>query len=133
MDEFAKHPVFDASLLDELAALGQPGEPDIRVRLFKLYRESLGKSLTALEDAVRRGDTQAAGRVAHGMKSATQNVGGTRLSKRFAFVEEVARSDRLAEAIEQLAMIREDARQLLAVLDRQVAQLAGSSRGAKDG
>jgi signal transduction histidine kinase/CheY-like chemotaxis protein/HPt (histidine-containing phosphotransfer) domain-containing protein len=130
-DRFADLPVFDATSLDELVALRRAGEPDVRIRLFSLYRESLGKSLASLDDALGRGDCGEAGRISHGIKSATLNVGGKRLSARFAFVEQEARSGRLATAVDVLPAIRDDARQLLAALDEQLARLARPA--AEDG
>jgi two-component system sensor histidine kinase BarA len=128
-DGFADLPVFDASALEELAALRRAGEPDVRLRLYSLYRESLDKSLVSLAEALACRDAGEAGRIAHGVKSATLNVGGKRLSARFAFVEQEARSGRLAAVIEMLPAIREDARQLLAVLDEQVTRLAQPAAG----
>ena len=128
-DGFADLPVFDASALEELAALRRAGEPDVRLRLYSLYRESLDKSLVSLAEALGRRDAGEAGRIAHGVKSATLNVGGKRLSARFAFVEQEARSGRLAAVVEMLPAIREDARQLLAVLDVQVTRLADPAAG----
>ncbi len=123
-DAFAELPVFDATALDELAALRRAGEPDVRIRLFNLYRDSLDRSLASLAEAVVRGDAGEAGRIAHGVKSATLNVGGKRLSARFAFVEQEARSRRLEAVTEMLPAIRHDARELLSVIDEQVTRLA---------
>jgi CheY-like chemotaxis protein/PAS domain-containing protein len=72
--------VVDDATLDELRALDDDGSEDSLRHVLTLYMGKSPQLITRLTEAVENGDAATLGQVAHSLKSASANVGATKLS-----------------------------------------------------
>ena len=70
----------DDSTLDELRALDRDGSGDSLRYVLTLYLDKSPQLMTRLAEAVEAGDAETMGQLAHSLKSASANVGATKLS-----------------------------------------------------
>jgi signal transduction histidine kinase/chemotaxis response regulator CheB len=95
-------PRLDGQALDAIRALQRPGAPDLVARVTTLYLESAPRLSAAIQDAAARADPAAIRAAAHGLKSASANVGALRLAALCRELEESARAGAL-EAVDARA------------------------------
>ena len=88
--------VIDGTTLDELRALDSDGSAESLQIVITLYLDQSPKLMTQLAEAVETGDAATMGQIAHSLKSASANVGATKLSSHCEFLE------RLGELLQNL-------------------------------
>ncbi len=82
--------VIDDTTLDELRALDRDGSGDSLRYVLTLYLDKCPQLMTRLAEAVEAGDAETMGQVAHSLKSASANVGATKLSTLCESFERIA-------------------------------------------
>jgi|GEM_PF-735008 len=85
------HAAVDKAVLESLRELGGDDEPGLVRELVELFVGDTPGRLEALHDAVRKGDFDEAGRVAHALKSSSGNLGASILAQICAAIEESCR------------------------------------------
>ena len=88
----------DKTALDNVRALQRPGAENILNKLIRLYLESSTGLVDSLRDALQRADGEAVREAAHGLKSASSNMGALKLSVLCKQIEELGRAEKTAEA-----------------------------------
>jgi signal transduction histidine kinase/CheY-like chemotaxis protein len=98
--------VLDRDALQRIRALQRPGRADLLARLVDTFLGALPRELETLEQAVSRGDSATAARVAHTYKSSSANLGATALAAAFAEMEKRARAGTVDGLPELAAALR---------------------------
>ena len=93
-----KQSILDRAALDNVRSLQRPGAENILDKLIRLYLESSPETLKSLRDAVQHGDDTVLGESAHGLKSASANMGALRLSALCKELEELGHAGKTAQA-----------------------------------
>ncbi len=93
------HCHLDAEALARLAELDPTGQSRLLKRLLAAFEKSLDRMVPQLEQARDAADAPAMHLVAHTLKSSSATVGAMVLSRQCALVEDLARQNRLAEAV----------------------------------
>lgn len=87
----------DPEVLQMLADLQEPGEPDLLSELVTLFLRDTPERLDALHRALEAGDFETASRAAHSLKGSASNLGAGGLQSMAAIAEMSARErDRAA-------------------------------------
>ena len=102
----------DPEVLQMLADLQEPGEPDLLRELITLFLRDTPERLDALRRALARDDLETTGRAAHSLKGSAANLGAAGLQSLAASAETAAR-DRAQPGLVTL----------LALLDAEFAQV----------
>jgi len=76
----SEQPRLDPDVLKAVRALQRPGAPDLVQKVVSLYLESAERLILELQQAAEGRDAEALTASVHGLKSASANVGATRLS-----------------------------------------------------
>jgi len=90
--------VLDLALIERLRALRRPGRDDVLAMAVARWTASSASDIVKLAHAVRASDPEAARRIAHTLRGATASLGGHRLAKLLAIIEEHARAGSLSAA-----------------------------------
>jgi two-component system sensor histidine kinase/response regulator len=90
-----QQPRLDPEALKAVRALQRPGAPDLVQKVVSLYLESAEELILGLQRAAAGRDPEALTSCAHGLKSASANVGATRLSVLCKSLEMDSRAGRL--------------------------------------
>jgi len=69
----------DLSVIDRLRQLNQEGEPDVVREVFLLFLDDAPRRISAIAEAIGRGDADALQRAAHTLKGAAASIGATAL------------------------------------------------------
>ena len=88
--------ILDPAVFDELRLLPEAARPAFLAELVELFAGGTASRLVELRAAVRRGDAQAVGRLAHVIKGSSGQLGGRRLASLCARFEEKATADALS-------------------------------------
>ena len=88
----------DPEVLQMLADLQEPGEPDLLRELLTLFLRDTPERLDALTRALAAADFDTAGRAAHSVKGSAANLGASQLQE-LASVAEIAARQRDAAAL----------------------------------
>ena len=88
----------DVDQLDQIRALQRPGESDLVGRVVRSFRENTAKLRAELERAVQTGQADAVSSLAHGLKSASGNMGAQVLMNLCRQLEKAGRSGDLSQA-----------------------------------
>ena len=118
-------PPVDDEVLEMLASLQEPGEPDLLTELVTLFLRDTPVRLRDLE--VRPLEPSATARVAHAVKGSAGNLGATHLQDLASTLEQAGRQGIAADALATMA----DA--LCAEYDRVAAYLSSVIAGRADG
>ncbi len=94
-------PPVDDEVLEMLASLQEPGEPDLLTELVTLFLRDTPVRLGDLEQ--RPLDAMAAARVAHAVKGSAGNLGATHLQELASTLEQAGRQGVAAEALAAMA------------------------------
>jgi len=98
--------LLDRDALKRVRALQRPGRSDLVTRLVDTFLTALPREIETLEQAVARGDSATASRVAHTYKSSSANLGAMELSASFAAIEQKARTGSIESLPELCAALR---------------------------
>ena len=74
-------PAVDATTLNDIRALQQPGAPDLLARLVRIYLHDAPRLMQAMRDAIRAGDDGALQRAAHVLSSSSADMGARTLAR----------------------------------------------------
>jgi EAL domain-containing protein (putative c-di-GMP-specific phosphodiesterase class I)/signal transduction histidine kinase/CheY-like chemotaxis protein len=105
--------LLDPQVTTELARLAAAGKTDFVDRIRRLYRENAPNAVKALIAACTAGDSEAAARAAHALKSMSLNMGARVVAESCARIEAQARDLQVVN-VDQAQIVH---RQLLATLD----------------
>ena len=106
----------DKTALDNVRALQRPGAENILNKLIRLYLESSSGILDSLRDAAQREEGEAMREAAHGLKSASANMGAMKLSVLCKQIEELGRAKKTAEAAALLPDLEAEYERVIAAL-----------------
>jgi signal transduction histidine kinase/CheY-like chemotaxis protein len=94
--------VLDAAALDAVLSLDPDGSAGLFVRLQELYTTDSQQLLATLEAAAAASDAAAVAKAAHTLKSASANLGATRVAELAAKIEAEARGGQLQDTVRWL-------------------------------
>ncbi len=94
-------PAVDPEVLEMLASLQEPGEPDLVVELVSLFLRDTPERLRALDD--RPLDAAQVTRVAHAVKGSAGNLGASHLQDLAGQLEQAGYQGRSPDALATLA------------------------------
>lgn len=98
----------EEALLDFSELLGRLGQDvDTVQALLAIFTRDLGTKLACLDDAITLGDPEQARRAAHALKGMARNASATLLAELAGLVEQLSREERLSDAAELLADLRQ--------------------------
>ncbi len=110
----------DPEVLEMLADLQEPGEPDVLAELVGLFLRDTPERLGAISRARDTGDLEVVGRAAHSLKGSASNLGAMALQGYAACVELHARAGDIvttraeaAELADEYRRVREHLESLL--------------------
>ena len=101
MDMSALPPPVDTEVLEMLASLQEPGEPDLLVELVSLFLSDTPERLRALR--VRPLASAPVARVAHSVKGSAGNLGATHLQDLASQLEQAGHESRGSDELAALA------------------------------
>ncbi|MDA2937282.1 response regulator [Acidobacteria bacterium AH-259-A15] len=109
-------------VLATLRELQDEGKPDILEELFELFLKDTPTRLDAMREAVRKGDSEALRRAAHGQKGSSANLGAGQMEALCAELERKARGGAV-----------EDAQAIVTQLETEFARLRKAMEAARQG
>ncbi|PVX36455.1 response regulator [Janthinobacterium sp. 78] len=108
--------LLDAAALQNLRAMRRPGRPDVLGRIIDLFYSDAPRLLGQLEVAAEASDTAALQLAAHTLKSSCANVGALGLSATCREIEQYARGNDVASALQHIRGIQQELDRVLAAL-----------------
>lgn len=90
MDEARKRATWNASAVDEIRALQEPGDGDLVAELVETFRGDAAVLVERLERVAAAFDFEAVHEIAHRIKGGALNLGGERLAHAAAGLESAA-------------------------------------------
>ncbi|MDN2696401.1 response regulator [Janthinobacterium sp. SUN073] len=108
--------LLDAAALQNLRAMRRPGRPDVLGRIIDLFYSDAPRLLGQLEVAAGASDAAALQLAAHTLKSSCANVGALGLSATCREIEQYARSNDVASALQHIRGIQQELDRVLAAL-----------------
>ena len=108
--------LLDAAALQNLRAMRRPGRPDVLGRIIDLFYSDAPRLLGQLEVAARASDATALLLAAHTLKSSCANVGALGLSATCREIEQYARGNDVASALQHIRGIQQELDRVLAAL-----------------
>ena len=118
----------DWTVLDGLRGIRGEGEPDLLVELAQIFEEDTPARITALRDALERGDAEGLRLGAHGLKGGSGSLGARRMALIAERIEAIARAGELAPAAEQIEMLGNEFERVRAELSASLSKTADSRR-----
>ncbi len=100
--------LIDCTVLDEIMSLKKNGGKDLLDKIITLYMQNSPLRITALREAIARGDAKDMKLQAHTMKTASATVGAMSLSALFAGMESINGSYEMEKAIGLLDRAEEE-------------------------
>ncbi len=91
--------VIDMEIIASLRELGGDEDPGLVCELIDLYLSDAPARISEIEDALERDDFELLERATHTLKSASANIGATKLSAMCAELETMARSHAVDDPI----------------------------------
>ena len=120
--------VIDEQVLEQLRELGESTGRDVLGKVVSHFLEQAPRDVAALGKAVQSGEADLLRRIAHGLKSASANLGATAFSADCARLETMGREGDLSEAPAMVQSVQAALPGLLTSLRR----LAGIGKGSRD-
>ncbi|WP_426054178.1 ATP-binding protein [Janthinobacterium sp. PSPC2-1] len=108
--------LLDAAALQNLRAMRRPGRPDVLGRIIDLFYSDAPRLLGQLEVAAGASDAAALQLAAHTLKSSCANVGALGLSATCREIEQYARGNDVASALQHIRGIQQELDRVLAAL-----------------
>ena len=100
--------MIDPAVIASLRQLNQEGEPDVVQEVLTLFLQDAPGRITAIADAIDRGDPAALQRAAHAFKGAAGNIGATALQNQCNQLEVLGKAGTLDGAASWLLAVREE-------------------------
>ena len=101
-------PSVDWEVLDGLRGMGGAGEPDLLAELLQIFEEDAPARLSALREALKRGDAEGLVLAAHGLKGGSGSLGARRMAGISERIEASARSGDLSTASERISELEDE-------------------------
>jgi HPt (histidine-containing phosphotransfer) domain-containing protein len=118
-------PSIDQKALQNIRSLQSPGAPDLLNRMITLYLDDAAKKLRELQGAVEAQEAPVVHRIAHGLKSASANLGAMTLSSLFKEMEMMGKSNEVGNAQSLLVDIETEYLVVKGELEREMTEGAG--------
>ncbi|MFQ3670693.1 MAG: Hpt domain-containing protein [Verrucomicrobiia bacterium] len=116
---------FDLNQIEELRALGEPGEPDFFAELARLYLDSAPHLLDQLASDLDRADSAAARTHAHALKGMSGNLGAYQIQELARSLEDKAKRNLEPLRPEDLEALTQAHHRVAQVLRSFLADLSG--------
>lgn len=116
------HAVLDASALDVIRSLQQPGSEDLVSKIISMFLEDAARYANEVGEAVQQASADRLGAAAHSLKSCAANVGAMQVSAIAAELERLGRSGSVEGAGERYAELETA---IAAARERLITQLDG--------
>ncbi len=123
----------DRAALDAMMPRSTSGGAALIVKVIASYITNTTMRLTALRDAVDRGDTKDIGFLAHTMKSGSATVGAVSLAGLFEQLETMARSNVMDTAAETLQEIEAMSKGVFSALEEEIRMRSLNPSSGADG
>jgi signal transduction histidine kinase/DNA-binding response OmpR family regulator len=120
-------PAVSDALDRELALSRSGGDPDILRDIASLVLEYIPKWVTAMHESLKLGDNRTLKRLAHTLKSSTDNIGGNRGCRLAERLENLAERGRLDEARVALAELETEMSRLIPAVAQLVSDLQSAT------
>ena len=127
--EVADAVVLDERVLGQLRSLEGQETPDLLMQVLSLYARESAKELERIARALGEGNVAEAGRIAHGFKSSSGNIGATGLAGLCAQLETTGGQGDIARARELHVGIAAMHARVMSAVDTEMSSLAKLSRG----
>jgi two-component system, sensor histidine kinase and response regulator len=114
----------DEKALDNIREIDSDGSAGVLAEVIGMYLSEAGVQIQRLRDALERSDPQALDRVAHALKSASQNVGATQLGELCRRLERQGRAGQLGGAAELVRAIEQQLDLVRPLLLAEIDQVA---------
>jgi HPt (histidine-containing phosphotransfer) domain-containing protein len=95
----------DQKILDGIRALHRDGKEDILPRIVGMYLKNSPKLLEKLQEAASTGNNDLLRNAAHSLKSASANLGASRLAQLCGELETLGRDGGVAQAVVPLGIV----------------------------
>lgn len=115
--ESEESPVLDPQVIGQLRELAAMGKPEFLHRVCALYRQHAPETFAQMRDAFVAGDRESLGRLAHGLKSMSYNIGAARVAEAALGLERLTRADRKLPQADDLATLETEVSAALAALE----------------
>ncbi|MCX6669108.1 MAG: Hpt domain-containing protein [Methanothrix sp.] len=110
----------DHSVLASLRELQEEGEPDIIAEVSGLFIKHAPEKISAIVQAVERGDAKGLQMAAHSLKSSSAYVGAMHLSAMSKELEQMGRTGVIEGVKDKAEMLKEEYVRVLAALDAEI-------------
>jgi len=110
----------DRSVLASLRELQEEGEPDIIAEVSGLFIKHAPEKISAIVQAVERGDAKGLQMAAHSLKSSSAYVGAMHLSAMSKELEQMGRTGVIEGVKDKAEMLKEEYVRVLAALDAEI-------------
>jgi HPt (histidine-containing phosphotransfer) domain-containing protein len=110
----------DRSVLASLRELQEEGEPDIIAEVSGLFVKHAPEKISAIVQAVERGDAKGLQMAAHSLKSSSAYVGAMHLSAMSKELEQMGRSGAMEGVKDKAEMLKEEYMRVLAALEAEI-------------
>ena len=117
-------PPIDASVLDGLSRLQQPGAPSLLARVITAYLDSSRVLRGKLADAIHSANATLLRESAHALKSSSANVGAVGLAELCKRLEEMARAEDLSQAPTMHERFETEYQRVVAALELEAGTVA---------
>ena len=115
-------PAIDQKALQGIRSLQSPGAPNLLHKMITLYLDDSSKKLDELRAGISIGEATAIHKIAHGLKSASANLGATRLSSLFKELEMMGKSNEIGSAPSLLSQIETEYLSVKGELEMEMTQ-----------
>ena len=103
----ARTGAINIAFLEQFREMDPSGGMDLIKAVMRIFLDSAGDALQAIDEAVSTGDAEGLRRGAHSLKSSSANVGAETLSGLFRQLEALGKDGKLGEAQSVLGAMRE--------------------------
>lgn len=112
--------MLDPAALNKIRTLQRKGQPNVVIKVIKLFIENSQKTVQALEAAAAKGDHEALRRAAYSLQSSCNTIGATDLSKLCVEIEALAKQGNAEKAQSRLSVFEYEYDAVCAALEQQI-------------
>ena len=95
----------DEAALEKIRKLQRDGQPNVVIKVIKLFLENTQKTISALESAISKGDNTGLQRAAYSLQSSCSTVGATDLARLCLELEDLGKSGKAGQAQSRLSVL----------------------------
>ena len=103
-----EEPIINPAVFGNFQKLQEPGAPDIIAQLIDLYLNELPARLTAVQQAIERGDAARLAQAAHSLKGSSASIGAQRAARACLELEKLGKAGDLTEAADLFAQLEQE-------------------------